>query len=178
MIGAGFINKNKTWEFKSFIMEYKTKESERKMLDSFWDFINKKLKEYKKTESIFIHWSQAEPIIFNKKLKEFGIIEDKYNLPWYDLLRVFKYSDEPIIIKNCFSFGLKDIVKNLNSRGMIDLSWPELDDGLLSSFIAKDIYQNKNISITNMISIVEYNYIDCLALDKLLVWMRNYINKN
>ncbi len=60
------------------------------------------------------------------------------------------------------------------------MSWPELDDGLLSSFKAKEIY-SEDIEylddidkIVNIINIVEYNYIDCIALYKILEWMRNY----
>lgn len=208
MIGVIYINpKTNLKEFKCFITnfnncsrtksyiksEHKCKidsyvfcDGEKDLIEKFIKFIigfkksNVSLEDYfKKTR--LIHWSQAEPIIFNKKIKEFelGLHQIEYNLPWYDLLRVFKYEREPIIIKDCFSFGLKDIIKNLNLHGMVGLQWPELDDGLLSSFIAKDIYLAKHKyvgrEINNMINIVEYNYVDCLALDKLLVWMRNYV---
>jgi hypothetical protein len=122
-----------------------------------------------------IHWSSAEPIIFNKKLKEYDLFEQNYRLNWFDLLKVFKYDEEPIIIKECFGFGLKEIVKKLNDYGEITLSWSDLDDGLLSSFIARDIY-NKKCSLdpnNEMYSIIEYNYNDCKALYLLLDWMRN-----
>ncbi len=208
MIGVVYKNKlTSVQEFKCFIIEFsghdlikqlinKTHKcshdsyiickSEKELLNKFTDFIlsfkDKQINLedfYNKTR--LIHWSQAEPIIFNKKLKEHNLTDFKYKLPWYDLLKVFKYGEEPIIIKDCFSFGLKDIVKNLNSHRQIDLVWPELDDGLLSSFIAKDIYaitnfKNKsgtNSYVFNMINIVEYNYIDCIAIYKLLDWMRN-----
>jgi hypothetical protein len=130
---------------------------------------------YNKTR--LIHWSSAEPIIFNKKITEYKLYDKKYNLAWFDLLQVFKYKDDPIIIKECFGFGLKDIVKNLNKYNLLKLQWPKLDDGLLSSFMAKEIYDsNLNNNNTNkMINIVEYNYIDCIALFKLLTWMNNYI---
>ena len=212
----GIIYKNKSTgaqEFKCFIIEFsghdlikqlinKTHKcshdsyiickSENELINKFTNFIltfknnQTNLEDfYKKTR--LIHWSQAEPIIFNKKIKEFKLFDSKYKLPWYDLLKVFKYGDEPIIIKDCFSFGLKDIVKNLNSHKQLDLVWPELDDGLLSSFIAKDIYfyddfktdsktdlktNNTNSYVFNMINIVEYNYVDCIAIYKLLEWMR------
>ncbi len=172
---------------------------EKDLIIKFTDYIysfkknNESTNEYK-SKTRLIHWSQAEPIIFNKKLNEYNLSLDlKYNLEWYDLLKVFKYEHEPIVIRGCFSFGLKDIVKNLNSLKLIELNWPELDDGLLSSFIAKDIYLNNdsdkskksnkstkkiksNSPVNQMINIVEYNYIDCLAINKLLVWMRDYIN--
>jgi hypothetical protein len=107
------------------------------------------------------------------------------------LLDVFKHNEYPILIKGCFGFGLKEIVKNLNQYNQINLSWPELDDGLLSSFKAREIYLQNNstnedtvdtvdsIDTTDtIIDIVEYNYVDCLALIKIFDWMRSYTLKN
>ncbi len=149
--------------------------NEKDLIERFTNYIVEFSKSKNKTR--LIHWSSAEPIMFNKKIKEYGLFDDKYNLPWYDLLSVFKYDESPIIIKECFGFGLKEIVKKLNDHKLIKLVWPELDDGLLSSFVAKNIYKNK-IEIQeknkNMIEIVEYNYIDCLAISILLDFIRNY----
>ncbi len=149
--------------------------NEKDLIERFTNYIVEFSKSKNKTR--LIHWSSAEPIMFNKKIKEYGLFDDKYNLPWYDLLSVFKYDESPIIIKGCFGFGLKEIVKKLNDHKLIKLVWPELDDGLLSSFVAKNIYKNK-IEIQeknkNMIEIVEYNYIDCLAISILLDFIRNY----
>jgi len=93
-------------------------------------------------------------------------------------MEVFKHPNYPIIIKNCFSFSLKDVAKTLNSHKLIDLEWPELDDGLLSAFIARDIYKNNqdnvNTNNKNMEEIVEYNFIDCKALYLLLNFIRNF----
>jgi hypothetical protein len=125
-----------------------------------------------------IHWSSAETVIFNKKLIEYNITGLEYKLPWFDLLAVFKNSDHPIIIKECFSFSLKNVVKTLTMHKLIDLSWSDLDDGLLSSFIAKQIYSNTNVDITSnnkeMEEIIEYNYIDCIAIYMLLTFIRKY----
>jgi hypothetical protein len=126
-----------------------------------------------------IHWSGAEPILFNKKISEYHLDIDEYKLNWYDLLKVFKHPQYPIIIKECFGFGLKTIVKKLNELGEIDISWPELDDGLLSSFIARDIYSNKyEDSNKQMYEIVKYNWIDCKVMWILIEWMRKCIEKN
>ena len=102
-------------------------------------------------------------------------------LPWFDLMEVFKHSKYPITIKNCFSFSLKEITKAMHSHKMIDLMWSDLDDGLLSAFIAKDIYKNlnhnNNLNNDNMQDIVEYNYIDCKALYLILIYIRHYLSK-
>ncbi len=165
-------------------------ESEKDLIIKFTDFIYSfepvsksksnlnPLDIYKNTR--LIHWSNAEPVLFKKKLIEYNLKDFEYNLPWYDLLDIFKNEENPIVIKGCFGFGLKEIVKKLNELKLIEIKWPELDDGLLSSFKAKEIYSDDieyldDIDkIVNMINIVEYNYIDCLALYKILEWMRNY----
>ncbi len=104
------------------------------------------------------------------------MIEHNINikLPWYDLLNVFRYSQHPIIIKDCHSFGLKKVIGKLNEFKYIDLKWNSLDDGLLSSFIAFEIYKD-NKDYKKLIEIIEYNYIDCNALYVLLNFIRNYI---
>ena len=134
-------------------------------------------KEYFK-QTRLIHWSGAEPILFNKKINEYQLDYEEYKLNWYDLLKVFKYPQYPIIIKECFGFGLKSIVKKLNELGEIDIVWPELDDGLLSSFIARDIYLSKyEDSDKQMYGIVKYNWIDCKAIWMLIQWMRKCVSK-
>lgn len=212
MIGVNYIINSKC-EFKCFILQFipdnikknidkriknrpNTKcspntyvycKTEEELINKFVDFINlfnpkQKLENYYNNIRL-IHWSQAEPILFNKKIIEYGLVNKKYYLPWYDLLKIFKNDSNPIIIKNCFGFGLKEIVKKLNEYKQIEICWPELDDGLLSSFIAREIYSDTNIDksidnyinkIDDIINIVEYNHIDCLALYKILEWMRKY----
>ena len=123
------------------------------------------------------HWSCAEPSMFNKKILEYNLDKIKFNLNWYDLLKIFKYDKSPIIIKECFSFSLKEIIKKMNYYNLINLSWSDLDDGLLSSFIARDIYIGlENAPNSKMFNIIEYNYIDCKALYLLINWMRTTIN--
>lgn len=125
-----------------------------------------------------IHWSGAEPILFNKKIAEYQVDLDEYKLNWYDLLKVFKHPEYPIIIKECFGFGLKSIVKKLNELKEINIYWSELDDGLLSSFIARDIYYSKSKEPDKqMYEIVKYNWIDCKAMWVLIQWMRNRVSK-
>ena len=64
MIGVGYV-KNNEWIFKTFIMKNKSYEDEKNMFDEFYSYINKLLKEYKKTNAKFYHWSCAEPITYN-----------------------------------------------------------------------------------------------------------------
>ena len=147
-------------------------ENEQDLLVKFISFVNN----FNDKNTKIFHWSCAEPIIFNKKINEYDLDKNISSFCWIDLLKIFKDDNYPIIIKECFNFGIKEIVKKLNEYGEINLTWSDLDDGLLSSFIARDIYLNKILSSkSTMYEIIEYNYIDCKALYLILIWMRNQI---
>lgn len=124
-----------------------------------------------------IHWSHAEPSLFEKKLAQY---QYQYKTTfvhqnnWYDLLKIFKNPTSPIIIEGCFGFGLKEVVRSLNRIGEIKFVWSELDDGLLSSFLARDIYMGKDVEF-DMGEIIEYNLIDCQALKIIIGWMRDVV---
>ena len=202
MIGIGQFNES--FSFKCFIIDYYGSEeiynvietkyncskndiikvpNEKTLITTFIDYIysfkNFKEPKYKFLKKLRLyHWSHAEPSLFLKKLVKYNLNTTFNTLPWTDLMEVFKHPNYPIIIKNCFSFSLKDVAKTLNSHKLIDLEWPELDDGLLSAFIAKDIYKNNqgnlNTNNKNMEEIVEYNFIDCKALYLLLNFIRTF----
>ena len=122
--------------------------------------------------------------MFKKKINLLCLNDEKYNLPWFDLLMVFRDSKNPIIIKNCISFKLKDIIKKLNEYNLLSLKWDDLDDGLLSSYKAHSIYEcsispfdyMQDITINSKISelnaIIKYNEIDCKAVSLLLQLVR------
>lgn len=199
---------NDIYNFKCFIISYpgseniydKIKEkyncksqdivtvlNEKSLIDTFINYIysfktknEPKYRFLKKTR--LIHWSWAEPCLFLKKLALYDINTTSNILPWFDLMEVFKNSVYPITIKDCFSFSLKEITKAMNNHQMLNLEWPELDDGLLSSFIARDIYKNLNSdgkkNNSNMEDIVEYNYIDCKALYLILLCIRKHITNS
>ena len=205
MIGVSYIMDNKIVH-KSFLIKYQNHSDLKKQFDDnnkfddvkfndciicssevdlikkFSEFVisfkpsNMNLDFFKKNIRL-CHWSGAEPIMFNKKIREYNLDKDEYDFNWYDLLKIFKHDRYPIIIKECFGFGLKEIIKTLNKYGLINLSWSDLDDGLLSSFIARDIYIGVNSKPNiEMFNIIEYNYYDCKALYLLLDWMRSVVN--
>ena len=176
MIGIGNY-KNEKWECKTFLLNRDFYKNNKKVIlcETEEELIIEFIK-YVKENNIdrLIHWSKAEPIVFTKKLKQYNI---KENINWYDLLEVFKHRDHPIIIKECFGFGLKEIINKLNFYNYIDIKWNKLDDGLLSMFIAAEIYKNnynKKQSNDKMKSLIEYNEIDCKTLQILLKFIREF----
>lgn len=206
MIGIGQ-NVDNQYKFKCFIIGYPGSESiyknikkkyncsnqdiiqvsnEKILIETFINYIysfkkknEPKYRFLKRTR--LIHWSWAEPCLFSKKLAKYNMNTTINILPWFDLMEIFKNSTYPITIKNCFSFSLKEITNTLHSHKLIKLEWPDLDDGLLSAFIARDIYKNlmlnENLN-NNMQDIVEYNYVDCKALHLILNYIRSCIMVN
>ena len=175
MIGIG--NYKRKWEHKTFLLNKKFDKSNKNIIlceteeDLIIQFI--KYVKYNNIERL-VHWSKAEPIVFTKKLKQYNI---KEQLKWYDLLEVFKHKDHPIIIKECFGFGLKEIINKLNFYNYINIKWNKLDDGLLSMFIAYEIYKgsyNEKQNDEKMKSLIEYNEIDCKTLQILLKFIREF----
>ena len=168
LIGIGNF-KNK-WNYKKFVLNnhiYNNGyDNEHELINGVVDYI--------KTNNIerLIHWSNAEKNIIHKKFNG-GITTDLL----FDLMKVFNDNKNPIIIKECFGFGLKSILKKLNEYKLVKFKWNSFDDGLLTSFIARDIY-NKKINDKKLFNnIIKYNEIDCKALYTLLKFIRN-IQKN
>ena len=165
MIGIG-IYTNK-WEYTLFYIGDSICNNEKDVIEQFYNYI-KPLRSKR-----LIHWSKAEPVIMNKKLKEYNL---HYNFHWYDLLEVFRNTKHPIVIKDCFKYGLKEIVNTLYKHKLVSIQWTDLNDALLSVFIAKDIY-NKRVPFDEYIKqIIEYNEIDCKALYELLNLIRFHSN--
>jgi hypothetical protein len=119
-------------------------------------------------ETSVYHWSGCEPRIYEREREKIGI-EGK--IRWKDMLEIFKDEKYPIIVKNMYNFSLKSIAKKLNEYGMIEIRWEEIEDGLMSSFMAHDYYEEEKKGI-NFESIIRYNMKDCKALKEILRCIR------
>jgi hypothetical protein len=190
MIGIGF-NFRGTWEYKNLIIDYDFKQikNEEELITNFIDFVlsfkddNQSIEDYYKTIRLW-HYGHAEVSCYNRLLKKLNITSyGKYNmsyfkLPWYDLNRVIKGDlKNPIIIKNTYGYnGLKVVCKELNKLGLITIEWDDLDSGLDSMVIAKNIYTDINFrnKSEEMGKIIKYNEIDCLGVCKILDCLRLY----
>jgi hypothetical protein len=168
MIGIG--HKVKEWNFKCFIIEDKSKESQKKMFAQFWDYINNKLIEMNKQEAIFIHWTDAEPSFYNRAQKEFHLP----NKAFLDLYKVF--INEPISIKGALNYSLKTIGNAMYKLNLINTFWDsnsKCSNGLDALVQANKIYYNiENLETNNMTDITNYNEIDCKVLCEILEYLR------
>lgn len=174
MIGVGY-EKNKKWEFKSFTAKKNTNNEEKKILDSFWNFINKKLKESGKTVPIFVHWSNAERTIYNKSRERHPCLPQKKMI---DLYQVF--INEPIVIKGALNYSLKSVAKALFDNNLITTIWDNTSscaNGLNAMLLAYQVYNDRDsnpLEDLTMKEIEKYNEIDCKCLWEII----NYLRKN
>lgn len=184
MIGVGYkscINMKDRWTYKYFILDEDTSnKSQKALINNFVDFINSFNKDNLSQEEFYektrlYHWSSAEKIIYNKKVNEYNFLEEKYELPWFDLLNVFRNYENPIIIKDCHSYSLKSVVNKLNEYKMLDIKWNELNDGYLSAIMAKNLYLGYEEELRKnklLNEIILYNEVDCKAIYSLLDFIR------
>lgn len=170
MIGVGFINVKNKWEFKCFVAKDNTLNSQIELFNNFWEFINGVLKKYNKKEGVFIHWTCAEQVFFNKIR---NIIKCK-NKIFLDLHQLF--ISEPIVIKGAFNYSLKTIANKMHEHKMIKTKWNDsskCSNGLDALVIAHELYKNKsNILLKDMKEISYYNQVDCKVLYEILNYLR------
>jgi len=153
MIGVGHI-KNGNWIYKNFTTHNISKEEEFRIMNEFIQYIDeiKESNNYK-----LIHWSGAEPSMYNKACNRHKI--DR-TLEWFDLLKMVEKKN--ILIKGVLKFGLKKVAKKLNEYGLIKTIWSnDILNGNDAMFTAWKLYLKKE-PITNPIfkQIIDYNEID------------------
>jgi len=91
---------------------------------------------------------------------------------WTDICKIFM--EEPITIKNAYTFKLKDIAKSFYEHKLIKTIWPKngISSGLGAMMASIDYYNNKNKKIIN--NIIKYNEIDCKVMAEIIEYLRIY----
>ena len=121
------------------------------------------------------HWGHAEKTYINYMRCKYKDIKFP-RMMLIDLCEFFV--NEPLLLKGCFNFGLKNIGKCLYKNKFINTTWSDTDNGLDAMILFKDICEKnaeKNIPIkryTEISDIVEYNKIDCIVLMEILQFLR------
>ena len=165
-------------EYKSFICKKISKQEESKIIDKWLEYMQELSNKFNIPNPKIYHWSKAEPNIYKNIVKRHNKIFVWKELNFVDLLEVFK--NEPITVKGAFTYGLKDISRNLYNYGLISTLWDTDDmDGreamVYAWFWNKKKSNKKNtIDNTNIMNKIEkYNYIDCKVIDEILVLLRS-----
>ena len=164
MIGIGMRDKDNNWVYKSFICEKPTKENELLIIKEFYDFY----KQLGKPPAYFWH---AEESFLKKSCK--GTELSNIDIDWIDMCKIFR--EEPITIKGCFGFGLKQIANKMKEYGMINtILESECTNGMMAMIKAWKCYNNipnpKDSPI--MKDIEKYNEFDCKALFDIMKYIR------
>lgn len=175
MIGLGWIQNTK-WNYKCFIIEKNNKPSELKMIKQLWNFVDLKSIELNKSETRFIHWSNAEPLNYNKLLKRHND-ETLKRMKFYDLYALFYKNN--IVVKGALNFSLKSIANAMYNNKLINSSWDSdnpCSNGLNAMLFAYKLYKHIDIISGNepiMKDIIHYNSIDCKVLWEIFSFLKN-----
>jgi hypothetical protein len=92
---------------------------------------------------------------------------------WADLAKLFQ--NEPIVIKDCFKFGLKAVAKAMRKHGMISTQMEsECDSGMAAMVNAWNAYRENEDPVGSdiMKDIAKYNAWDCKMLWEILTYLR------
>lgn len=178
MIGVGWVE-NEKWNYKTFICNETTPDEELRIMNDFTKLI------YSINKTKIYYWS-AELSIWktacerqlnrqNKQSTQYTLLYNSYNnIIWVDLLKLFKL--EPIVIKNCFNFGLKNIAKVMKQHNMISLEIEsDCTDGMTAMFNAWNCYKKEKDPINTdvMKDIIKYNQFDVRVLWEIISYLRN-----
>ena len=174
LIGVGWIN-NGTWHYKKFICKDTSNQEECRVLLEFKKFINDKGNPplfYWHAEKNF--WKQSinsnSDITSLQKTRLLSVLD----LNWIDMCKVFK--QEPIVIKGCFGFGLKEIAKNMIKHKLISTQLEaDCTNGMTAMIRAWQCYKKyeQPISAPIMLDIIKYNEFDVKVLCEIMIYLRN-----
>jgi len=132
---------------------------------------------------ILNHWSNAEPVFFEKMLeRHWDYLEEEEKeiidkIEFNDILSIFKY--QPIVIKGAFDFGLKNIARAMYNNGMIKTIWDNDLNGLIVMMKMNEYNKEAeklDISLKDfeeVNEIIKYNMIDCQVLSEIIVYLQN-----
>lgn len=179
MIGIGWVDNNK-WNYHSYICNEATYDEEYRIMNEFVEFIKNKnfpKLNYWCAESTM--WNKAETRQFdiahkNNDIERKDNISDNWKIDkWCDLYNIFK--EEPIVIKDCFNFGLKSIAKAMKKHNMITAEIESnCNSGKSAMVNAFEYYKNKENNIHIINDIRTYNEFDCKVLYEIINYLREY----
>jgi hypothetical protein len=138
---------------------------------------------YWKAESQF--WRAAERRQFDIADEEEDIgrkdrISDCWKVEqWADLCRLFQ--EEPIVLKDCYKFGLKHIAKSMLKHGMVTTALEsQCNNGMMAMINAWQCYNlsDNPINTTIMKDITKYNEFDTRILWEILKYLRQNHTEN
>jgi len=182
MIGVGYVNSSGTWIFKDFTLDRLDVTGELKICSNFVEYINNVMLDHDCFEApALYHWSHAETTSWKRACERH--IQSSYNwmnLNWVDLLKVFQ--TEPIGIKGCLNYGLKNVAKTFHKHGYIKTIWDSgsscVDgaDAAVCAYRVDKETRKRNVSFRSdplAQEIIKYNEVDCKVLQEIIQYLRD-----
>ena len=181
MIGVGWISpENNTWKYKSFVVNNLSAKCERDNFIEWYEYMLYTKNYYLGKEAKFpriYHWGNAEKYWCDNAVERLNLPENFKKLNLFNLLDSIKIN--PIFIKGCLNFGLKNIANALHNYGFINTKWEDsVIDGIGAMVMA---WEAQNQAIKNEISfrnmpcmknVVCYNEVDCKVMWEIVSFIR------
>lgn len=172
MIGCGHEDpQTGEWEYKVFTASALVLEEQTKIIDDWFDYMNKTRKRLKCKSHKIVHWGSAE-LTF---LKQAGYGESAKLPGSIDLCDSFQRSG--FAITGAFTYKLKDIARAFHAQGVIQTKWEDNKvcaasgipiDGLNAMLIVWNCAKQNGLRLFSeypgMAEIEEYNEIDCKVM--------------
>ena len=170
----GTILNKEEYTFKDFTIRYLNNDEEKKIIEHWLNYLKRNLEPIIKV----YHWGNAEKVYLDYMKQKYPELEFP-DFELIDLLSYFKL--EPITIKGCFGYGLKEIVKQLYNLKLIENQWNDDTDGLgamVQLMKVSELAESQNIPIkrfTEIKKIIYYNYMDCRVIIDILKMLEGMI---
>jgi len=150
-----------SYEYKNFLCNELNKKEEIRIVKEFYNFAKGKRLWY---------W-HAEKILWDRAITRTGLRFEK-ELDWCDLAKIFR--KEPIVVKGCYNFSLKEIVKAMNRLGFIQTQLKSnCTSGTYAAIAAWEAYNASPIKKNEILSdISTYNEFDVTALYDIISFLR------
>lgn len=189
MIGLWYRNDelqgSRRWEYKTFIAETADSRGEFDIMNKFTQFVN--ARKVNGIEPKLWYW-HAETMIWERALcRQYDAASSRHDYQaldhigrywdlsnWADLCKVFR--NEPIVLKGCFKFGLKEVANAMRTHGMISAHIEsKCDSGLTAAVKAWNAYQETDDPINDptIRDIAKYNEFDVKVLHEMLQYLRD-----
>jgi len=180
MIGVWYRD-DQEWKYKNFVATQATNEEEYRIMNEFVQFVksraNPKLWYWHAEQSLWERTEnkQMETALKQENEEKTDNIVDNWQIMnnWADLCQIFR--EEPIVIKGCFKFGLKEIAGAMFKNGLIDTKLESsCNSGMDAAIIAWQTYQESSDPVRDprILDIAKYNEFDVKVLWDILGYLR------
>lgn len=152
--------------YKCFIVNELNEKNEENILKEFLEYINIYAKDY--TDIKINHWSQAEIKHLERscqKYTELSNLITSYIPKMVDVCELCQTQE--LYIKGCFSYGLKEVGRNLYNLGFIKNIWDNNSDCIANISLMDNLATAQKLALGDLLeysTIIKYNQIDCLVM--------------